>query len=60
MQHGLSAWLAFPSASISKWFRDLGSSTLRLPSRHQVCEADQKIAEARPHSKPLELALSIM
>ena len=42
VRHGLSVWLAFPSANISKWSRDLGSSTLRLRSRHQVREADQK------------------
>ena len=60
VRHGLSVWLAFPSASISKWSRDLGSSTLRLRSRHQVREADQKIPEARLLSKPLELALSMM
>jgi hypothetical protein len=46
VQHGLSVWLAFPSASISKWSHDLGSSTSKLRSLHQIREAEQKIPEA--------------
>jgi hypothetical protein len=60
VQHGLSVWPAFPSASFSKWSRDLGSSTSKLRSRHQVREADQKTPEARLLFKPLELTLSMM
>jgi hypothetical protein len=59
MQHGLSGWLVIPSTSIFKWFCDLGSSTLRMRSRHQDREADQEIAETGSLSKPLELAQSM-
>jgi hypothetical protein len=59
MQHGVSGWLVVSSTSIFKWFCDLGSSTLRMRSRHQDRESDQEFAETRSLSKPLELAQSM-
>src|ERR1700722_4024109 len=59
MQHGVSGWLVVSSTSIFKWFCDLGSSTLRLRSRHQDRESDQEFADTRSLSKPLELAQSM-